>query len=61
MVADGWELYWSCLLSCHMAWALQSEYSKRYGKKLQGFFSFVLFFLKKKKMILIYASSLLMI
>ena len=44
MVADGWELYWSCLLACHMAWALQSEYSKRSGKKLQGFFSFVLFF-----------------
>ena len=28
----------------HKAWALQSEHSKRPGKKLQGFFSFVLFF-----------------
>lgn len=26
------------------AWALQSEHSKRPGKKLQGFFSFVLLF-----------------
>lgn len=44
MLADGWELCWSCILACHMAWALQSEYSKRSGKKHQGFFSFVLFF-----------------
>ena len=61
MLADGWELYWSCLLACTYGvgfteWVFQEIWEE--ASRLLFLCSLSLFFFIK---ILIYASSLLMI